>query len=127
MRPRAWLLGVALCGITSACGADSEPTPETNDLDIWNRSAFELRELKVHSGLAGHVSASNELSEPLLDEHGATVSLETGQYVTVVREKVENGELIAFTTAEPPNVDAAGHTLVVYQESFRLLKPGQSP
>ncbi len=46
----------------------------------------------------------------------------TGTYITVIREQVHNGPHLAITTATPIDVYDGVATLLVFDESFRLLR-----
>jgi hypothetical protein len=92
-------------------------------LTIWNRSEFELLEVRVHDTL-DYQNAPNQLQNPPLPDEGQIeVPFESGQYVTVIRRRVSGGERIAFTTGQGLDVPTNSYTLLVFQQSFRLLPP----
>lgn len=116
------LIGV-LGLLLAACGGDGLPhTALETVLTVWNRSQFELLELRVHDRL-DYSGAANLLSAPLAVEERFDVDFVQGQYVTVIRRKVEVGETIAFTTERGVDTDEHGCTLIVFDEAFRLLRP----
>ena len=112
-----------------ACGDDTgsrprpplEP-PEPIPLTLWNRSQFELTELYVHPG-SRYVDATNLLETGLtLGDSLLVESFYNGNRITIVRQK-NAGERIALTTARDIVVHRPGYTLIVFDDSFRLLTP----
>ncbi len=93
----------------------------TTDLVVWNRSSYQLLDLRLHDG-PSYNGAANLLTTPLVCEQQVTVTATTGQYVTVIRRK-NLGENIALTTAEGLPIYGAGYVLIVFDESFRLVDP----
>lgn len=109
--------------LATGCGADNMQRTVDVNLGVWNRSQFELLQVKVHSSAEPNPEAENRLSEPLAPGAETVLPFTSTFHLTVVRKKVEVGEPIAFTTAEPVNADTDGFTLVVFDEAFRLLAP----
>jgi hypothetical protein len=117
------LLSIMVAGSSSlGCGQFPDELPEVTQLIVWNRSEFELLELYVTPDTR-YLGATNLLEQPLPDEDDITVAFSQSEYVTVVRRRVEAGERIALTTAEPVEPEADKSTLIVFQESFRLQTP----
>lgn len=91
-------------------------------LIVRNRSEFEHLELRVHN-TPNYMNVPNMFQNPLLDEAEIEVPFKNNQYITVIRRRVEGGTRIAFTTGQGLNVSTNGYTLLVFQQSFRLLRP----
>jgi hypothetical protein len=122
MRPRHHLLTLAL--LVAACGDGEGQVPVVDTtLTVLNRSQFELLELYVHE-LESYDEAENLLVAPLAPDAELVVDFTTYWFVTVVRLKIAVGDPIAVTTAEGLEVGAEGFTLIVFDESFRLMDPG---
>ena len=123
---KALALAVALAlGGAVACAGQHEGPPVDTTLTIWNRTQSELLELRVHDGET-YTLAPNLLSAPLPVEEQFAVPFTQGQRVTVIRHRVQDDDPTAYTTAiDLDDVDAAGFTLVVFDRSFRLMKPGE--
>jgi hypothetical protein len=120
---------VALISITAAlgCGGDlgedfPSETPVDVTLTVWNRSQFELLELRVHDG-TDYDLVSSLLSTPLAIEAQADVPFTSLQRVTVFRRKVGVGDVIALTTSIGLPIFEEGYKLIVFDDSFRLLEP----
>jgi hypothetical protein len=130
MRAGVYLLGLALLLVGCAANGKLGAAPATQGpftLTVWNRSQFELLELHVH-GSSGYQNTDNELEAPPLGLE-AKIDLEvyTGNYFTVVRQRIDVGEEMALTTATPVSLGRDGYTLIVFDESFRLMNPGSLP
>jgi hypothetical protein len=112
------VLSIAGCG-----GETPSHEPVATTLTVWNRSQFELLELYVHDGDTFD-GATDLLSAPLAVEASIDVAFTTGQFVTVVRKKIDVGDEISLTTAVGlDDVTSEGYTLIVFDESFRLMNP----
>lgn len=110
--------------LTSGCaGDDTLGRPIDVNLGVWNRSQFELLEVKAHANAEPHPEGPNLLTEPLPPGTETVLPFTSTFHLTVVRKKVEVGEPIAFTTAVPVIAETDGFTLVVFDEAFRLLAP----
>ena len=125
-RRRALLL--ALSAAFVSCGEGTPPPPpQPSILVIVNRSQFELQQLFVHDKIDNYRGKSNLLPSPLVVDGQLTLrqpAISNGAwYVTVVREKVRHGALVAVTTATPIDLQGGSYTLWVFDESFRLWKP----
>lgn len=123
MRLRELLGAVAIALVMPACAGEAAP-PQAVEviLGLWNRSQFELLEVRVHAS-PDALGAENLLAEPLAREATVELAFTSTYYVTVVRKKVDVGDAIALTTAEPVIAETDGFTLVVFDEAFRLLSP----
>ena len=94
---------------------------------IWNRSQFDLLEIRVHPDSVSVEDADNFTPDGLAQEaHLLVPEFRSGDLVTAVRRRVDVGELIAVTTAEPVEINGYGYTLVVFDTSFRLLSPASA-
>ncbi len=123
-RPYARLLVLLALGV-AACGSDKQPADQQQPvaLSVRNYAALPLDQLYVHGGLS-YKGAQNLLAEPLAEKAEVQVRIIAGQRVTVVRKKSSLSDLMSLTTAEPLPVQADGYTLLVFDESFRLMEPG---
>lgn len=127
----SYVVGAALLG---ACGGAAGGTGGTGDtgtppsLIVRNESQFVLLELKTHP-TSDHTGAVNLLDalnagKPLPQTGQVEiVAFASGLYVTVVREQVLNGPKIAITTGVGVQLAGDSQTLLVFDESFRLLDP----
>ncbi|MBI3179001.1 MAG: hypothetical protein HYZ27_05030, partial [Deltaproteobacteria bacterium] len=79
----AWLAGGALAACAAGDAGDAGPSV-TTDLTVWNRSNYQLLELRIHDG-PSYQEASNLLASPLVCEQQIDITATTGQYVTVIR------------------------------------------
>lgn len=89
---------------------------------IENHSDLDLLEVRVHDDL-DYSSAPNLLVDTLAADGIVEIPIRFGQRITVIRRRVEAGKRIAFTTGEDLSIRGTGYTLIVFQESFRLLTP----
>ncbi len=84
---------------------------------------FELSAVYVHYDV-DYAGSENLLLAPLAVEATWEVLAFEGASVTVVRKKIEVGEELALTTARGlDEVTTDGYTLIVFDESFRLMEP----
>lgn len=123
------LLLVAL-GVTSC--ADEGPPDETlpegevHALTLWNRSQFEI--LRVVAASPRGEWPEQEIVTPggAPLEREAALRVEgfvSGSTITFERERASGGAQIAVSTLTPVYVDEVGYTLVLFDDSFRLLYP----
>lgn len=121
MRVRDLILGTLIFG-TAACGADYAP-PETGHVPsmlIQNGSQYALLELRIH-GKEGYKDAINVLPEPLAVSGELVFYGLDDTWFTVMREKSEHGQVLAFTSAEPYHMYRnRAYKMVVYDEAFRV-------
>lgn len=100
-------------GITPNLG----PIPSTR---IANKSQFLLNELRVH-GATGYLQTMNLLPEPMQIDTEVMYYGAGESWFTVLRQKAERAEVLAFTTAEPVIlVRNAGYRLTIFDDSFRI-------
>jgi hypothetical protein len=127
--PRFLILALALLWGGAALGgcshsARKEHVPVSTELSIWNRAQSELIEIRIH-GDEEYGEAENRLPAPLAVESSVDLPFVQHQYVTVFRRRVADGDPVAFTTGRGlDEVDAPGYTLMVFDQSFRLMPPG---
>jgi hypothetical protein len=120
-------LVVVLLALATACadeGLQKDPTGEPVTITLWNRSQFELIDVRVHEDET-YAEAPNVLTAPLAAEAQLPLDAQVGDFVTVIRRKIEVGDTIALTTARRLDDMRTGSTLVVFDEAFRLLPPSQ--
>lgn len=91
---------------------------------LWNRSQFEVKAVYAHAGPEPVMESDLLEGQGLVPEQARTVTLEGGPYFTAVRPRVDGASDLAVTTEEPLEVDGPGYTLVIFDVSFRLLRPG---
>ncbi|MFC1611930.1 hypothetical protein ACFL6C_13290, partial [Myxococcota bacterium] len=76
-----------------------------HSLVIWNRSQFDLLEVRIHSKTSFE-QAENTTRDGLLTEaHVLVPEFVSGSYVTAIRRRVDVGERIAVTTADAVYID----------------------
>ncbi len=107
---------VAGCGVGE--GVPSGPA----DITVRNRSQFELLELRFHPTPTWSETA-NLLEVPLGIDESLPLVFQNGDYVTAMRRKVEVGEIIAISSAQPLPPMANGAVLIVFDMSFRIEPP----
>lgn len=115
---------VAVVLLVEGCGGEALIAEDAVAFSVWNRSDFEIEDLRVHIGPI-YAGVDNLLVETsLLDEQAITIDFESGSYVTAIRRRSELDErMIALTTSEGIDTGVSGFTLVVFADSFRLLHP----
>ncbi|HSI04372.1 MAG: hypothetical protein ACAI38_02365 [Myxococcota bacterium] len=102
----------------ASCAADFGPPTPVN-ITVRNRSQFELLDLRFHPS-PDWSETPNLLLAPLGVEEALPVVFVNGDYVTAMRRKIEVGEVIAISSAEPlPDIEE-GDTLIVFDMSFRI-------
>ena len=89
------------------------------DITVRNRSQFELLDLRFHI-TPSWSEAKSELVAPLGVEETLALPFVNGSYVTAMRRKIEVGEVIAISSAEPLPTMADGDVLIVFDLSFRI-------
>ena len=134
------ILSTLLWGLLPGCGADSnfEETPPGAGapfrVTIWNRSQFELRAITIASEGGDSSSSGGELGgerelvsledRPLAQEESLLVDgFISGATVSVVRERAAGAGLIEISSAQGLYPDADGYTIIVFDDTFRLLAP----
>ena len=113
----------------AGCGADaqvenSEPYEQgyVGPITIWNRSQFELLEVEVSDPETDEFAPV--ISAPLGQEESVEVWMfEEGASVAFVRERAEGGKMLRVETGQGVDVDASGYTLIIFDDTFRLLPP----
>ena len=113
------LAALVLAG--ASCAVTEDEWGEAAEVRVWNRSQFPLLRIYLHYD-AGFADAENLLEEPLELDAKVLVTINSGEYLTVVRHQVQDGPELAMTTAEPFNFTAEHYTLMVFDESFRLVE-----
>jgi hypothetical protein len=113
--------------LLSACAGAPPPPTGKPALTVVNKSQFVLLKLMLHTKVDNHVGRPNLLPAPLPPDGQITfadpVILPGTWFVTVVREKVKHGPLVAVTTGNGLQLDDGLYTLWVFDESFRLFPP----
>jgi hypothetical protein len=121
MRPRARLLFASwLLAAAAGCGAAEAPLPVPASLELWNRSQFELLDVRVHAS-PSYLEAQSLLPAPLAIDARGLLYPGDRVYLTVFREQYARGPTRAFTTAGSLGLEPGrGYRLSVFDESFRL-------
>lgn len=122
-------LAVLAPSLGAGCSADAqvgnnEPYDQgyVGPLTIWNRSQFDLLEVEVSDPETGEFAPV--ISEPLRQEESVEVWMfEEGARVAFVRERAEGGRTLRVETSQEVDVDASGYTLIIFDDTFRLLPP----
>ena len=120
----AAVLGTAV----GACArAPEPPRRQAWPLNLWNKSQFSLEQIYVHVDDAAYAVGSKLLDAPLgVDDWIVHREFLSGSFVTVIRKKIDVGDRIAITSAEGIDPDSPGYTLMIFDDSFRLLYPTSS-
>ncbi|MCK6545014.1 hypothetical protein L6R52_04045 [Myxococcota bacterium] len=118
----AFVAALALVGL-AACAGDSPGPPPTGPIPsvlIVNRSQYSIEELRIHRS-ADYLPSENLMPDGLeIDEEVLFYGLGE-HWVTVIREKYQDGPMIAFTMARPMALyRGKGYKLSVFDEAFRL-------
>lgn len=117
-----WTLCCFFAGaVAAACGADGGGPPgPVPSMRITNKSQFLLNELRVH-GSDGYLQTMNVLPEPMEIDSEVLFYGEGQRWITVLRQKAERAEVLAFTTGEPLFLYRnQGYRLTVFDDSFRF-------
>jgi len=129
---------VLVCSLS--CTADTFQIGP-HSLVVWNQSDFDLYDLRTHDSRDNYTEKENMLTSPLQGRDGQTGALSTdgavfsiedfypGTFVTVFRRKIEtqqDGPKITLTTGEGLALRSSGYTLVVFDQSFRLMFPNNA-
>ncbi len=126
MRARRDFL-IYLTLLAAGCGGGEDRPKIETTLTVWNRAQSELLAVIVHDGEIYDQTLS-VITEPLAVEARLELDFVQGQRLTVWRRKVELADPVAYTTARGlDEVDGEGFTLIVFDQSFRLLSPSQTP
>ncbi|MBI2061354.1 MAG: hypothetical protein HYT87_16570 [Nitrospirae bacterium] len=119
-------LPLAIVALVIVSCVEFEPEEKGRPLEppkliIRNSSQFPLRELRLHPDL-DYRKSRNVLNGDMGVDDQLTLNWDKTRYVTVMREKVRNGKVLAFTTATPVGALKPGYLseLAVFDESFRL-------
>ena len=99
---------------------------EEHPLTIWNNSQYAVRELRALPPTSANGAEPLQLGALELEAHVEVEAFVSGSTVSFVRDRVEGGEAIEITTEEGVYVDSAGYTLVLWDDGFRLLAPGNA-
>lgn len=121
-RALALLLSLNLL-LTLGCSGNADEVQVGSEVDllIWNRSQFQLHEIRTHPDV-DYTLAANHLMDPLEPEAEIQIQLLDGEYVTAIRPRLEvSSEALALTTADRIWVGDGDYTLIVFDESFRLV------
>ena len=124
------LLALFLCALScSGCaGEDAEDVAseeEPHSVTIWNRGQFSIETIHLHETSFWSPEQHEGMSlidAPLEPEATLDETITSGTYVTFVRTRPD-GEPLAVTTSQPIIVDAEGYTLILFDDSFRLMRP----
>mgnify|MGYP001606593133 CR=1 FL=1 len=125
LRPRLFFSVAWVALALAACRDDGGERPFSGALTVWNRGQFEVLHLYVHtdSDYRDDVDLL-ATSGPLAVETSLSIAdFKSGTKVTFVRKKIDVGDEIAVTTNSGVEIDRIGYTLVLFDESFRLLEP----
>lgn len=110
-------------GISGTGGAGGAPPPPS--LEIHNQSQFPLEEIRAHE-TKSYLTADNLLAgaAPLGEEEIFIIEAYVGSnYITVIRRRTAHGDRVAVTTAAPIEAPYDGFVLIVFDDSFRLMRP----
>lgn len=112
-RLAAGVLGALLCAVTVRAAAPPA-------LVIENLGQYPLREVRLH-GEAGYLDSPNLLAAPLPPGEQIELSAAPGRiHVTVFRDKVTDGPVLALTTAYAVELVRGRYVLEVFDHEFRL-------
>lgn len=103
-------------------GLDNETVITTIELEISNRSQFELHHVFVYDSDLTYQESTSLIESPLPIEQSMSITLDKGKYrVTITRQKNKDSGLLAFTTGPP--LDLRSDSLLEYFDTqFRLTK-----
>jgi hypothetical protein len=118
---RRYLLILSLAA--SGCGAPAGVGGLSTTLTVDNEAQTPLQELRVHAGDL-YAEAPNLLTGYLAPQDRIDVDFKRGQRVTVFRQRVQDGPIVAYTTEVGLDVNGPGYMLIVFDRSFRLMQPG---
>jgi len=107
----------------NSCGGDdrsrisSASLNEQFELCLWNRSQFELHHLFVHGPYQSYQETDSELNSTMAIDGKWKKAISGGnRNITVTRQKNQESQLFAYTTADPININKA--VLIEYFDEF---------
>lgn len=124
----ALVMSLASLALASCASDAAEVAPasdgEVHPVTLWNRSQFAIDDIYLHEPGESYQDVEPlELDAPLATEAKFGVSdFVSGSLITFVRARPD-GRAIAVTSSEPIYVDREGFTVVLFDDSFRLLEP----
>lgn len=129
MKSRIFLIaGLIAIVFQGSCG-DKDPTPSIpteedyfGPILIWNLSQFELLNLYTHNESGFNNAGTDQLETALQPDETQVIFWNSGDYVSVVREKTQGGLLLGLTTQEPPAFYQPESVLIVFDDGFRALE-----
>ena len=117
-----------LCVCQFGCLDDEAPNFENFPLDgvggpftLWNRSQYTLQSVHVHANPYLYSEAPNLLDEPLESRAQAELRLEASDHLTVIRQRVSNGDRVALTTTRGLAFPSNHGVLVVFDDGFLVM------
>lgn len=141
----AVFLWCGLLFLMSVSCADMQDFPDETagvpfTVTIWNRSQYEVEALTLvdvpstdDSEQAGSLVGGGDVgTRALLVQGDAPLSYEqtmrvqgfvSGSRVSFVRERFKGGEKIEIISSQPFYPDSEGYTIVLFDDTFRLLSP----
>ncbi len=129
---RLLVLGLLAAG-ASAC-ADNSAAEGTGGLghalEVRNLTQWAVWEVRLHPAPV-YADVRNRLGAPPIAPRGAQRfdlgPSDATAYITVIRDKVQDGDKIAFTSAFPVDLRGYNFALEVLENEFRLRPLGQLP
>lgn len=123
------MVTVSFCGCAAGdqeiTSGEPAAEPYSGQHYLWNRGQFELLEVRVHPS-ESYDGTANLLESPLDPEVGTLVEIPFGSHLTVIREKVADGDLWALTTATPLTLRGGLHVILVFDDGFRTMTPEEA-
>ena len=113
--------------VATACASGAGPPSDvTFEVSVWNRSQFDLLEVRPHYETQS--DAQNILQGLLpVGERVLLQRMSAGHlHITAIREQVQDGPLLALTTSRPLSLRADGWIIMVFDQSFRFVSPSQT-
>lgn len=111
------------------CAGDSEGSAfidsegQVHPVHLWNRSQFDVREITISPPPSVDAGLTQVLGELPIDEEVQIEAFVSGSSVAFLRDRVAGGDPIQIETDQPVFVNAAGFTLLLFDDAFRLLGP----
>ncbi len=121
----AALLGAAGCAQDNAAGFG--PPMTAPELEVRNLTQWAVWDVRLHPAPDYANFANRLVSTPLGPRRTQRFKLTPADgvsYVTVIRDKVQDGDRIAFTSAFPVNLQGYSYALEVLENEFRLRQLG---
>lgn len=123
---RVALAALSLAG-AAACadgGVDPPPVGPIPSVLIVNRSQYPIEELRIHPG-PDYLASENLLPGGLALEEEVLFYGLGEHWLTIIREKYQDGPMIAFTMARPIALSRGqGYKLSIFDEAFRIEGAG---